>query len=196
MIRRLVFATNNKHKLEEVQAMIGESFKLITLEEAGCNEDIPEDGLTFHENAAQKAHYIVNKFGFDCFADDSGLIVDALNGEPGVYSARYSGTRDMQRNMDLVLENMEGKVNRAARFSCVICLSVDGEDHFFEGITEGYLTTEARGEDGFGYDPIFVPEGFNETFAEMSPAEKNAISHRAKAVAKFVDFLASRGQEI
>ncbi len=188
-MRKLVFATNNSHKLEEVQAMVGNSISLITLQQAGCHDDIPEDGETFHENAAQKSHYVLKHFGMDCFADDSGLVVDELNGAPGVYSARYSGSRDMHQNMQLVLDNMEGKVNRKARFTCVICLSMDGKDHYFEGVTEGYLTTEARGADGFGYDPIFVPEGYNETFAEMAAAQKNAISHRAKAVEQLVAFL-------
>lgn len=192
-MKTLVFATNNKHKLEEVQAMIGDSFQLQTLEEIGCHDDIPETGHTFHENASQKSHFLLEKFQVDCFADDSGLEVDALNGAPGIYSARYSGSRDAKENLLLVLKNMEGKTNRSARFKCVISLVLNGKEYFFEGSTEGSLTTEEHGTDGFGYDPIFIPEGYEVTFAEMSAAEKNAISHRAIATAKLVAFL--QGQQ-
>lgn len=185
----LVFATNNKHKLEEVQALLGNIFKLKTLEEIGCFDDIPETGHTFTENASQKSHYILEHFHMDCFADDSGLEVDGLNGEPGVYSARYSGSRDPETNLRLVLERLEGKTNRKARFRCVISLILAGKEHFFEGTVEGAITSERSGFAGFGYDPIFMPDGYSITFAEMAPEEKNAISHRGKAIAKLVEFL-------
>ena len=187
---RLVFATNNKHKLEEVQALTGEKIKLVTLEEIGCYDDIPETGITFRENASQKSHYLLQNFNVDCFADDSGLEVDTLNGEPGVFSARYSGTRDMKRNLQLVLDRMKDKTDRKARFRCVISLIIKGEEYFFEGSVEGTIAKEPSGSDGFGYDPIFVPEGYTKTFAEMDGEEKNRISHRGKAVSQLVEFLA------
>ena len=188
-MKSLVFATNNKHKLEEVQALMGNKFHLKTLEEAGCFEDIPETGTTFEENASQKSRYIYDHFNLDCFSDDSGLEVDALNGEPGVYSARYSGSRDSETNLQLVLDNMAGKNDRKARFVCVISLILDGKEHLFEGIAEGKITVERSGNAGFGYDPIFQPEGYNVTYADMSGEEKNQISHRAKAIQKLIDFL-------
>jgi len=188
-MKTLVFATNNKHKLEEVQSLTGTRFKLKTLEEVGCFDDIPETGNTFQENASQKSHYLSAHFNVDCFADDSGLEVDALNGEPGVYSARYSGTRDSEKNLQLVLEKMKGKENRKGRFRCVISLIIAGKEHFFEGTVEGTITGEKSGTDGFGYDPIFKPDGYSKTFAEMDPDEKNAISHRGKAVAALISFL-------
>ncbi|WP_374166901.1 RdgB/HAM1 family non-canonical purine NTP pyrophosphatase [Arcticibacter sp. MXS-1] len=188
-MKTLVFATNNKHKLEEVQALIGNRFRLQTLEEIGCTDDIPETGTTFHENASQKSHFLLEHFHVDCFSDDSGLEVDALNGEPGVYSARYSGSRDPQTNLGLVLEKMRGMSNRSARFRCVISLLQDGEEHFFEGVVEGQITEEASGTAGFGYDPIFIPAGYQQTFSEMPAEEKNRISHRGQAVSKLVEFL-------
>lgn len=188
-MRTLVFATNNKHKLEEVQAMVGDRYQLKTLEEIGCLDDIPETGDTFRDNASQKSHYIWDRFTVDCFSDDSGLEVDSLNGEPGVYSARYSGSRDAEENLQLVLDKMNGITNRAARFKCIISLILDGKEHFFEGVVEGEITEGRSGSAGFGYDPIFRPKGYNLSFAEMPAEEKNKISHRAQAVAQLVDFL-------
>lgn len=169
--------------------MLGERVSVKSLEDIGCNVDIPETGLTFAENAKQKSDYVVVNYGMDCFADDSGLEVEALNNEPGVFSARYSGSRDMERNIDLLLERLGDNGNRSARFKTVICLHLNGSDHFFEGSVEGKIIGERRGVDGFGYDPIFVPVGHARTFAEMSSAEKNSMSHRSEAVAKLVDFL-------
>ncbi len=189
MARKLVFATNNQHKLEEVQAIIGDTFQLITLAEIGCQDDIPETGETFHDNAAQKSQYLLDHFQVDCFGDDSGLMVEALNGEPGVYSARYSGSRDMEKNMDLLLRKMEGITNRNARFITVISLRLDGQHYFFEGQVDGQLLTARRGEKGFGYDPLFIPDGYTKTFAEMEMEEKTAISHRTRAVNKMAEFL-------
>ncbi|WP_207428101.1 RdgB/HAM1 family non-canonical purine NTP pyrophosphatase [Pedobacter sp. SYSU D00535] len=188
-MKTLVFATNNKHKLEEVQALIGDGFQLKTLEEIGCFDDIPETGATFEANASQKSRYIYERFQLDCFSDDSGLEVDALSGEPGVYSARYSGSRDSDENLQLVLDKMAGKTDRKARFRCVISLILNGEEQFFEGSVEGSITEVRAGAAGFGYDPIFIPEGHAITFAEMAAEEKNAISHRGRAVAKLVAFL-------
>ena len=187
----LVFATNNAHKLEEVQQMVGDKFVLKSLADIGCDDDIPETGVTFQENAQQKTDYLFQKYQEDCFGDDSGLEIDALNGEPGVYSARYSGSRDMEKNIDLVLEKLQGEENRSARFKTVISLFLDGEQHFFEGTVEGRIIASRTGTEGFGYDPIFIPEGYDQTFAEMSLEEKNKISHRSQAVAKLVGFLNS-----
>jgi len=188
-MKSLVFSTNNKHKLQEVQALVGDKFQLKTLEEIGCFDDIPETGDTFEANASQKSHYIFKHFEVNCFSDDSGLEVDALNGEPGVYSARYSGSRDSEENLQLVLERMKGKANRSARFRCVISLILDGEEHLFEGSVEGEITEEKSGLEGFGYDPIFKPAGYTVTFSEMTADEKNQISHRGIAVGKMVKFL-------
>lgn len=185
----LVFATNNKHKLEEVQAVIGPDFHLKTLEEIGCQEDIPETGHTFEANAAQKSQYLLDHYGMDCFADDSGLEVYALGGEPGVISARYSGSRDMEQNMDLLLQKMEGETDRRACFRTVISLRLQGEHYLFEGKVEGRLLRERSGKKGFGYDPLFVPNGYERSFAEMDLNEKTAISHRTQAVSKMADFL-------
>src|SRR5690606_17832479 len=154
LMRTLVFATNNKHKLEEVQALIGDKFQLKTLEEIGCMDDIPETGDTFRANASQKSRYIWDRFQIDCFSDDSGLEVDALNGEPGVYSARYSGSRDSEENLQLVMSKMKGIGNRSARFKCVISIILDGKEYLFEGSAEGEITDERSGSAGFGYDPI------------------------------------------
>lgn len=185
----LIFATNNAHKLEEVQAMVGDKFILKSLADIGCTDDIPETGITFQENAQQKTDYLRSRYQVDCFGDDSGLEVDALNGEPGVYSARYSGSRDMEQNIDLVLSKLRDSSNRTARFKTVISLFLQGEQHFFEGSVEGRIIDQRIGTEGFGYDPIFIPNGYIQTFAEMSLAEKNKISHRAKAIAKLVAFL-------
>ncbi len=186
---QLVFATNNAHKLEEVRAVVGNKFRIITLADIGCTDDIPETGDTFEANASQKSTYLYAKYGYDCFADDSGLEVAALGNEPGVYSARYSGTRDMEKNMDLLLQRLGNQSNRKARFRTVISLRMGEEEQLFEGAVEGEIGLERRGEGGFGYDPLFTPYGYDKTFAQMAPAKKNAISHRAIAVAKLADFL-------
>jgi XTP/dITP diphosphohydrolase len=189
-MRQLVFATNNAHKLEEVAAKMEERIQLLSLSEINCNDDIAETGLTFRENASIKSKYIYNKYRLNCFGDDSGLEIDALNGEPGVYSARYAGAHgNHAANIAKVLVNMRLATNRKARFRTVISLVWNGNEHFFEGTVEGSIRTAASGTAGFGYDPIFQPDGYNITFAEMSLAEKNKISHRAKAVAKMIDFL-------
>lgn len=185
----LVFATNNAHKVEEVQAMVGEAFELKSLAGIGCDVDVEETGTTFVANASIKSRYIHEHYGLNCFADDSGLVVDALNGEPGVYSARYSGQRDPQLNLELVLEKMAGQQDRSARFVSVISLIWNGEEYLFEGRVEGRITAERSGTAGFGYDPIFIPEGYDQTFAEMPAEEKNRISHRGRAMQQMVDFL-------
>jgi XTP/dITP diphosphohydrolase len=172
--------------------MVGTSFILKSLIDIGCTEDIPETGATFHENASLKSHYILTHYHQDCFGDDSGLEIDALDGEPGVYSARYSGSRDMQHNIGLVLENLRSSENRRARFKTVISLILEGEEYFFEGVIEGAITRNITGKGGFGYDPIFRPDGYEMTFAEMDPEEKNRISHRSKAISQMVEFLKTR----
>ncbi len=190
---KIIFATNNRHKLEEVQAVLGEGFRLVTPRELGITEDIPEEQATLEGNASQKAHYLHDRTGENCFADDTGLEVAALDGAPGVRSARYAGPgHDSQKNMELLLHNMEGKTDRRARFRTVISLILDGEEHLFEGTVEGTIIDAPRGEAGFGYDPVFVPDGHDTTFAEMSAEAKNAISHRGRAVAKLVSFLTSQ----
>jgi XTP/dITP diphosphohydrolase len=190
MIQQLVFATNNQHKIEEVSAKIKGHFKLLSLDDLGCYDDIPEIGKTFVENASAKSHHVHNKYKINCFADDSGLEIDALNGEPGVLSARYSGRYgDHDANMDKVLKKLGGIDNRTARFRTVISLMWNDEEHFFEGTVEGAIRHERSGTKGFGYDPIFQPDGYDITFAEMSLEEKNSISHRARAVEQLVAFL-------
>jgi len=187
---KLVFATNNRHKLEEVSQKIGDHFELLTLNDIGCTEDIKETGSTFEENAAIKSKYIYNKYHLNCFGDDSGLIVDALNGEPGVYSARYAGEHgNHAANIKKVLTKLEGVENRKARFITVISLMWEGKEHVFEGVVEGTIRHETTGVGGFGYDPIFQPDGYGVTFAEMSMEEKNKISHRARATEKLIAFL-------
>ena len=185
----LVFATNNQHKLLEVQAMVGKQFTIKSLADIGCYEDIPETGNTFQENAKQKSDFLVEHYQVNCFSDDSGLEIDALNGEPGVYSARYSGSRDMQENIALVLERLKGVEQRTERFRTVISLMLDGRQYFFQGAVEGRIIDRKLGEDGFGYDPIFIPEGYQKTFAQMSMEEKNKFSHRKKATSKLIEFL-------
>jgi len=187
----LVFASNNQHKVDEVQAMIGSTITLKSLNDIGCRDEIPETGDNFAENAGQKSRYVYERYHIDCFADDSGLEIDALGGEPGVNSAHYSGSRDFEDNMSLVLERLSGKTDRKARFKTVISLIKGGKEHLFEGSIEGNITLERSGSKGFGYDPIFVPEGYDISFAEMSPKEKNRISHRAKAMQKLISFLNS-----
>lgn len=189
-MREIVFATNNAHKMEEVATMLGGEYRLVTLRECGITEEIPENEPTIEGNALQKARYVHERTGGDCFADDTGLEVDALNGAPGVHSARYATDgHDFEANMRLLLRNMEGKTDRRARFRTVIALILDGEEYLFEGVVEGRITEQPAGDHGFGYDPVFVPEGETETFAEMSAERKNAISHRGRAVRKFADFM-------
>ena len=191
---KLVFATNNRHKLDEVSNKIGDHFELLTLNDVGCSEDIEETGTTFEENAAIKSKYVYNRYHLNCFGDDSGLVIDALNGEPGVYSARYAGEHgNHAANIKKVLAKLEGVENRKARFVTVISLIWEGEEHIFEGIVEGIIRYETAGNGGFGYDPIFQPHGYNITFAEMSMEEKNKISHRARAMEKLIVFLQSIG---
>lgn len=186
---QLCFATNNAHKLEEIKALLGDSFTLKTLKEIGCEEELPETNDTIEGNSRQKAEYVWEHFGIDCFADDSGLEITALNGAPGVHSAYYSGSRDFQQNIARVLTELNSHADRSARFKTVITLVLNGEVHQFEGIAKGHLLEDQRGVQGFGYDPIFVPEGHERTFAEMSIDEKGKLSHRARAFAKLVDFL-------
>lgn len=189
----LVFATNNKHKLEELQAILGDRFKLLSLKNIGCNEEIPEEQPTLEGNASQKASYVYNKYGYNCFADDTGLEIEALNGEPGVYSARYAGEdKNAQANMEKVLAKMSKIKNRNARFRTVISLIIDGEETQFEGLVVGEILIEKRGGSGFGYDPIFQAAGFDKTFAEMKLEDKNKISHRGRAVGKLVNYLQSK----
>ncbi len=188
----LVFATNNQHKLKEVQALLGNHFKLLSLTDIGFDEEIPEDFDTLQDNALQKARYINSRLGYNCFADDTGLEVDALNGEPGVYSARYAGeAKNPHDNIVKLLQNLSGVKNRRAQFRTVIALILDGNEYLFEGKVDGEIIDKGRGSDGFGYDPIFLPEGYSQTFAEMPLELKNQISHRGRAVAKLVDFLKS-----
>ncbi len=189
-MRKLIFATNNAHKLGEVQALLGDAFTLVTLRECGITEDIPETADTLEGNALQKARYVYEKTGLDCFADDTGLEVDALGGAPGVHSARYATDgHDFAANNRLLLKNLEGITDRTARFRTVIALILDGVEYTFEGRVEGTIATAESGSEGFGYDPLFVPSGEIITFAQMSAEAKNAISHRGRAVAKLVNFL-------
>lgn len=187
---KLCFATNNINKLREVQAMLGDQFSIVTLEEIGCTEDVPETKETIAENSAQKAEYIWDNYGINCFSDDTGLEVHALSGEPGVYSARYAGPqRNADDNMDLLLSNLAAASDRSAQFKTVITLVIDGAYHQFEGIVSGQIIQEKRGNEGFGYDPIFVPEDYDKTFAEMTMHEKAQLSHRARAFKKLTEFL-------
>lgn len=186
----LVFATNNPNKLKELQNILGNDFKLLSLKEIDCNDEIPENQDTLEGNASEKAFYIYNKFNINCFADDTGLEIEALNGEPGVYSARYSGEeKSAEANMQKVLKNLSDKNNRKAQFRTVISLIIDGKETQFEGIVKGEILKAKQGDEGFGYDPIFQPAGYDISFAEMPLPEKNKISHRGNAVRKLVDFL-------
>ena len=190
---KLYFATNNIHKLKEVQEVVGDSFQIESMRSLGINEDIPEDQLTLQGNALQKARFLYDRTGESCFADDTGLEVDALNGAPGVYSARYAGeAKNSLDNMALLLKNMSGIQNRKARFRTVIALILDGKEYLFEGVVNGTIAEEPRGTAGFGYDPLFVPDGYSTTFAEMDSEAKNAISHRGRAVEKLAAFLLKR----
>lgn len=209
----IVFATNNRHKLEEIRSILGEDFEVLSLSDIGCHEDIPETSDTLEGNAMQKAQYVFDKYGYDCFADDTGLEVEALGGEPGIYSARYAAldgddsiSHDSEANMAKLLRKLEGIENRKARFRTVIALitntqhpskatgrpeSGNPNTHLFEGIVNGTIIHERRGGEGFGYDPIFQPEGYDQTFAELGVEVKNHISHRARAVKKLADYLKS-----
>lgn len=187
---RLVFATHNTNKAREIQTLMPQGVHILSLDDIGCEEDIPETGSTLEENALLKARYVWGKFGISCFADDTGLEVDALNGEPGVYSARFAGeAKDADANMDLLLNKLGENTNRTARFKTAMALILHGEEHVFDGIVEGQITHERRGTEGFGYDPIFEPEGKERTFAQMSLEEKNSMSHRARALEKMIHFI-------
>ena len=182
---KIIFATNNTHKLNEVQAILGPEFELVTPRMVGITEEIPEEQETIEGNASQKAYYIHERTGNNCFADDTGLEVEALGGAPGVHSARYaSDGHDFEANNQLLLRNLDGVGNRCARFRTVISLILDGKEHLFEGIVEGHIAQCPSGNEGFGYDPLFIPEGSTKTYAEMSAEEKNALSHRGRAVRK------------
>ncbi|WP_047547513.1 non-canonical purine NTP diphosphatase [Psychroserpens sp. Hel_I_66] len=187
---KLVFATNNLNKIKEVQLLIPEHIQLLSLKDIGCFEDVPETQLTIEGNAIQKAKYIKENYGYDCFADDTGLEVESLKGEPGVFSARYAGEqRDANNNMDLLLKNLDGNFNRNAQFKTVIALHLNNNLDTFTGICEGEITITKQGEKGFGYDPIFKANGYDKTFAEISLEEKNKIGHRGKAVRMLVNYL-------
>ena len=201
---KIVFATNNQHKLSEIRDILGDSFEILSLKDIGCEVDIPETGKTLNENALQKAQYVYDHYHIDCFADDTGLEVDALDGAPGVYSARYASmanhtsstsspaSHDSEANMARLLQELAENNNRKARFRTVIALILQGEVHQFEGIVTGVITREKSGAEGFGYDPIFQPDGYDQTFAELGMNIKNQISHRARATAKLCAFLNER----
>ncbi|TLV00581.1 RdgB/HAM1 family non-canonical purine NTP pyrophosphatase [Dyadobacter luticola] len=190
---KLCFATNNLHKLREIQALLGDQFELVTLQDIGCHEEIPEPYDTIAENSMGKARYVFEHYGIDCFADDTGLIVDSLGGEPGVISAMYAGPqRSHGDNMNLLLNKLASKTDRSAKFTTIITLVLNGEYQQFEGNVEGQIIFEKRGNEGFGYDPIFVPDGFDKTFAEMTLTEKSLLSHRSRAFAKLVAFLKNK----
>lgn len=191
MKKKLVFATNNAHKLDEIRAILGDRVEVLSLKDIHCEADIPETADTLEGNAALKAEYIYKNYGLDCFADDTGLEVEALGGAPGVYSARYAGGEghDSEANMKKLLVELEEKTNRKAQFRTAICLIEGGTEYLFEGVVKGEIIEKKRGCSGFGYDPVFVPEGYTETFAEMGNEEKNKISHRARATQKLCDYL-------
>ena len=189
-MKKIVFATNNPHKLREIRAIIHDETEVLSLADIGCHVDIPETAETLEGNALIKAHYVYDNYGYDCFADDTGLEVEALNGEPGVRTARYAGEeQDSKANMRKLLREMEGKTNRTARFRTAIALIQKGEEHLFCGEVRGVISTTPLGEKGFGYDPVFVPEETGMTFAQMGEDAKNHISHRARAVAKLMEYL-------
>ena len=198
IMKQIVFATNNKHKIEEVKSLLASiqgnlstQYEILSLSDINCCEDIPETSDTFVGNARQKAYYVKEHYGFDCFADDSGLEVEALDNEPGVHSARYASEigHDSEANIAKLMQKMEGKQNRNARFRTLICLLLDGKEHIFEGICSGRIAEERSGSQGFGYDPVFCPEGYDQTFADQTMEFKNTISHRAKAIRLLVEFL-------
>lgn len=190
MVREIVFATNNANKLKEIKGIVEDRFEILSLNDINCHEEIEETGSTFQENALIKAKHVKEKYGYDCFADDSGLEVEALNGDPGIFSSRYAGENGNSiANINKLLINLQGKKNRNARFRTVIALIINGETHYFEGTVSGVIIDEKRGKNGFGYDPIFIPDGYQKTFAEIDEKEKNRISHRAKATEKLIEFL-------
>jgi XTP/dITP diphosphohydrolase len=189
-MKKLIFATNNQHKVDEIRFVIGSQFDIITMKEAGIDIDIPEPHDTLEANATEKSQTIHRMIGQDCFSEDTGLEIEALNGEPGVKSARYAGdTKDFQKNIDKVLQNLQGKTNRSARFRTVVSLILNDKEYLFEGVCDGHISQDQNGVEGFGYDPIFIPTGASISFAEMTMAEKTKYSHRQKAVAKLIDFL-------
>ena len=189
-MRDIIIATHNKHKVEEIQQVVKDKINIVSLKDLGLNTDIPETGDTLKENARQKARYVYERFHKDCFADDTGLEVEALDKRPGVYSARYAGEHcSFDDNIDLLLKEMDGKTDRRACFKTVICFIESGEERYFEGVCEGVITTERYGYKGFGYDPVFIPNGYGESFAEMTGEEKNKISHRGIAMRKLIDYL-------
>ncbi|GJM31321.1 MAG: non-canonical purine NTP pyrophosphatase [Saprospiraceae bacterium] len=192
-MKKIVFATGNANKVQEVNELLAGQMQIISLIDIGHTEDIPETGATLEENALQKANFVKTHYQLDCFSEDTGLEIDALDGAPGVYTARYAGPeRDAGANMDLVLQQLQHSPNRNARFRTVIALILNGETHLFEGIAEGKIALQQSGVQGFGYDPVFIPKGYSQTFAEMNAAEKNAISHRGRAIQKLIDFLSKR----
>ena len=190
-MKRLVFATNNAHKLSEVRAMMGDTFEILSLEDLDCHDDIPETADTLSGNALMKAEYIAEKYHVNCFADDTGLVVDALGGAPGVHTARYAfpDRHDPVANTKKLLAELQGQPDRRAAFITAIALIIDGQKHLFEGRVDGFIATEERGTEGFGYDPVFIPEDTGKTFAELGVDAKNKISHRARAIAKLCTFL-------
>ena len=194
-MKKLVFATNNQHKLEEARAITAGKFELLSLADIDCHDDIPETAPTLEGNALIKARWIFDRYGFDCFADDTGLMVDALDGEPGVLSARYAGPgHDSEANMRKLLANMEGKPDRKAHFSTAVALILDGKEYLFEGRVDGTIASEPGGENGFGYDPVFVADETGRRFAEMTSEEKNSISHRGRAMRKLAEFLENKSK--
>ncbi|MCB9323037.1 MAG: non-canonical purine NTP diphosphatase [Lewinellaceae bacterium] len=190
MMKRIVFATGNPHKVREVNQVLPDVIAIVGLKDINCLEELPETSPTLEGNALEKARYVYENYGVECFSEDTGLEVDVLNGDPGVYTARYAGENcTPEDNIVLLLKNMEGKMNRKARFRTVIALIMNGKEHLFEGIANGHISEVKRGAGGFGYDPVFIPEGYDLSFAEMPPVEKNQISHRGKAVKKLIAFL-------
>lgn len=189
-MQRIIFATSNPNKVREVKEMLDGQYEVLSLKDIGCFEDIPETAPTFEGNALQKARYVLDKFGYDCFSEDTGLEIDALNGEPGIYTARYAGPeRDADSNMAKAIKELKGKTNRGAQFRTAMALIIAGKEHIFEGIVRGTIREARSGSGGFGYDPIFEPEGYDITFAEMDKEEKNKISHRGRALRKLIEFL-------
>ena len=188
---KIVFVTNNQHKLDEIKNILGQEFNIVSLNDIGCHDDIPETGDTLEENASQKSNYIASRYALDCFADDTGLEVDALGGQPGVHSARYAEetNHDSQANMAKLLDKLGNNNNRKARFRTVISLIVHGKEHRFEGIVEGRIAHQPSGVRGFGYDPVFIPDGYDKSFAELGDEVKNQISHRARAVRKLAEHI-------
>ena len=194
---KLVFASNNKNKIAEIQQQVGSQFQIVSLEDIGCFVDIPETAETIEGNAILKANYVTENFGLSCFADDTGLEIESLNNEPGVYSARYAGEqKNAEDNMNLVLQKLATETNRKAQFKTIIALNINNQQHLFEGIVKGEITLKKSGNQGFGYDPIFQPEGFSATFAEMTMEQKTVISHRGIAVQKLINFLSNLSEQL